>query len=136
MIFLALGWRVWVVLGLLFLIALVRRLLKQAMDRRTQNVGPRRAGAALPAHITAGADRTWVVFTTPWCATCDPVVDRLRAADPDGRVLKLDATVERSLAESLGIRSAPTTVLADVDGTVRAQLVGPAAVGDYLAAMI
>lgn len=136
MIFLALGWRVWVVLGLLFLIALVRRLLKQAMDRRTRNVSPRRADAALPARITAGADRTWVVFTTPWCATCDPVVDRLRAADPGGRVLKVDATVERSLAESLGIRSAPTTVLADGDGTVRAQLVGPAAVGDYLAAMI
>lgn len=135
MIFLALGWRVWVVLGVLFGIALARRLLKQAMDRRASNVAPRRAGAALPARITAGADRTWVVFTTPWCATCDPVVDRLRAADPEGRVLKLDATVERSLADALGIRSAPTTVLADVDGTVRAQLIGPAAVGDYLAAM-
>jgi thioredoxin-like negative regulator of GroEL len=76
------------------------------------------------------------VFTTPWCATCDPVVDRLRAADPASRVVKLDATVERKLADALGVRSAPTTVLAGIDGVVRAQLVGPSAVGDYLDATI
>lgn len=132
MIFLALNPRVWVVIGLLFLFALVRRVLKQAMDKRRANIAPRRAGAALPARITEGADRTWAVFTTPWCATCDPVVEQLRAAEPTSRVVKIDATVERSLAESLGVRSAPTAVLAHADGVVRAQLVGSDAVGDYL----
>lgn len=132
MVFLALSWRVWVVLGLLFLYAFVRRIFKQAMDARRANVAPRRPGATMPARITDGAERTWVVFTTPWCATCGPVIERLRAAEPNSRVLKIDATVERDLADSFGVRSAPTVVLAGRDGVVHAQLVGPEAVGDYL----
>ncbi len=133
---LALGWRVWVVIAIVATVLLARRLLAQAVRRRTANTAPRRIGAVLPARLTTGSERTWVVFTTPWCATCDPVVERLRVVDPGGRVLKLDATVERTLADSLGIRSAPTTVLADGHGTVVAQLVGAAAVGDYLAGTI
>ena len=133
---LALGWRVWVVIGIVAAVLLARRVLAQGIRRRSANTAPRRAGVVLPARLTTGSERTWVVFTTPWCATCDPVVERLRVADPDGRVLKLDATVERTLADSLGIRSAPTTVLADGRGVVLAQLVGAAAVGDYLAGTI
>lgn len=127
----ALSWRVWVVIGMLFLFALLRRLLKQWMDRRRANRAPRGTGA-IPVRITDGAERTWVVFTTPWCTTCDPVVERLRAADPTSTVVKIDATVERALAYSLRVRSAPTAVLADRDGIVRTQLVGVDAVTDYL----
>lgn len=127
----ALSWRVWVVIGMLFLFALLRRLLKQWMDRRRANRAPRGTGA-IPVRITDGAERTWVVFTTPWCTTCDPVVEHLRAADPTSTVVKIDATVERALAYSLRVRSAPTAVLADRDGIVRTQLVGVDAVTDYL----
>lgn len=127
----ALSWRVWVVIGMLFLFALLRRLLKQQMDRRRANRAPRGTDA-IPVRITDGAERTWVVFTTPWCTTCDPVVERLRAADPTSTVVKIDATVERALAYSLRVRSAPTAVLADRDGIVRTQLVGVDAVTDYL----
>lgn len=127
----ALSWRVWVVIGMLFLFALLRRLLKQWMDRRRANRAPRGTDA-IPVRITDGAERTWVVFTTPWCTTCDPVVERLRAADPTSTVVKIDATVERALAYSLRVRSAPTAVLADRDGIVRTQLVGVDAVTDYL----
>lgn len=127
----ALSWRVWVVIGMLFLFALLRRLLKQWMDRRRANRAPRGTGA-IPVRITDGAERNWVVFTTPWCTTCDPVVERLRAADPTSTVVKIDATVERALAYSLRVRSAPTAVLADRDGIVRTQLVGVDAVTDYL----
>lgn len=131
MVFLFVNWRIWVVLALLFLFALLRRLLKQWMDRRRANTSPRGSGS-LPMRVTGGADRTWVVFTTPWCATCEPVVERLRAAEPNSNVLMLDATVERVLSESLGVRSAPTAVLADRDGVVHTQLVGIDAVTDYL----
>lgn len=135
MAFLALGWRVWVVIGLLFLYALLRRVLKQQMDRRRANHAPRGRGT-VPIRLTGGAERTWVVFTTPWCSTCQPVVDRLRAADPGSAVVMVDATVEHQLAGSLGVRSAPTAVLADRTGVVHTQLVGADAVGDYLAALI
>ena len=129
--FLALSWRVWVVIGLLFLYALIRRLLKQWMDRRRARRAPRGAGA-IPARMLGDAERTWVVFTTPWCTTCDPVVAQLRAAEPDSAVVKIDATVERALADALRVRSAPTAVLADRHGIVSTQLVGVDAVTDYL----
>ena len=131
--FLALSWRVWVVIGLLFLYALIRRLLKQWMDRRRASRAPRGTGS-IPARILGEGDRTWVVFTTPWCTTCDPVVERLRTAEPASTVVKIDATVERDLAESLRVRSAPTAVLADRAGVVHTQLVGVDAVTDYLSA--
>jgi hypothetical protein len=130
MVFLALNWRIWVVLALLFLYALLRRIIKQKLDQRRRNRLPRGAGA-IPARLLDG-ERTWIVFTTPMCTTCEPVVEQLRAAEPRSRVLMIDATVERDLASSLRVRSAPTAVLADRDGVVHTQLVGVDAVSDYL----
>jgi Thioredoxin len=86
----------------------------------------------LPADLVGGAERTWVVFTTPYCATCEPVRDRLTAADPAAAVITVDATRRTDLADSFRIRSAPTTLLADSHGTVQARLVGADAVTEYL----
>ena len=86
----------------------------------------------VPAALLDGADRTWLLFTTPWCATCGPVEERLRAADPDTRFLKIDATERPDLAGSLAVRSAPTALLADRHGRVQARLVGAAAVESYI----
>lgn len=124
--------RVAIVGALLLVGALAWAAIRLAVESRRRNTAPRREGSSLPSHITEGAERTWAVFTTPMCTTCDPVIELLRAAEPASRVVKIDATVERSLADSLGVRSAPTAVLAHCDGRVRMQLVGPAAVGDYL----
>ncbi len=86
----------------------------------------------VPTDILDGAVRTWVLFTTPWCATCTPVEERLRAFDPEARVVKVDATVERDLAGAFQVRSAPTALLADHRGQVRARLVGVDAVDRYV----
>jgi hypothetical protein len=131
LIFLALSWRVWVVLALLFLYALLRRLLKQAMDRRRTNTAPR-THAAIPTRLLGTNDRTWIVFTTPMCTTCAPLVERLRAVEPGSDVRVLDATIERGVAESLRVRTAPTAVLTDRTGVVRTQLVGADAMSHYL----
>ena len=82
----------------------------------------------MPAAVVDGA-RTWVVFTTPMCASCGPVTDMLRA---DGRVVTVDATKEPGLADAFRIRSAPTALLADATGEVQARLVGVAAVDGYV----
>lgn len=87
---------------------------------------------AVPARLRAGAKRTWVVFTTPWCAGCGPVEARLRQSDPEARVVRVDATQERDLAGAFAVRSAPTAVLADAHGRVQARLVGPEAVDRYV----
>jgi glutaredoxin len=91
-----------------------------------------RAVPALPDHLVAGAARTWVVFTTPWCASCDTVTSHLSTAEPDSRVVKVDATQHVDLADAFHIRTAPTVLLADALGTDHQRLVGAAAVSDYV----
>lgn len=86
----------------------------------------------LPARLRTSAERTWVVFTSPFCAACGPVTERLRAADPGAAVVTVDATAEPALAASFRIRLAPTVLLARPDGTVDARLVGAAAVEAHL----
>jgi hypothetical protein len=102
---------------------------RQARVRRGPETHP-----AVPAHLLDGADRTWLLFTTPWCATCGPVEEQLRASDPEARVVKVDATRQPDLAGTFSVRTAPTALLADEKGRVRARLVGPEAVTEYLVA--
>lgn len=87
---------------------------------------------AVPAALLEGAARTWVLFTTPYCAACGPVEARLRASDPGTRVVRVDATRDPALAGAFSIRSAPTALLADGRGTVMARLVGAEAVDRYV----
>lgn len=118
-----------IVIVILFAIALAGRLYR-AWRARLQDEKP--IHPLVPDSLRAGADRTWVVFTSPYCATCGPVEASLRASDPGARVVKVDATREPHLAESFSIRSAPTVLLADVEGNVTARLVGAQAVDDYV----
>src|SRR2546423_1379557 len=87
---------------------------------------------SVPAPLLDGADHTWVLFTTPWCASCGPVEEQLRASDPSARVVKVDATQDRELAGAFSVRSAPTALLADRDGRVQARLVGVEAVSQFV----
>lgn len=116
-----------VVIVILFAIALAARLYKawRAGVRTEQPAHPQ-----VPATLLAGAARTWVLFTSPYCATCGPVEARLR--DTGARVVKVDATREPHLADAFRIRSAPTALLADGAGNVTARLVGAEAVDSYV----
>jgi hypothetical protein len=118
-----------IVIAILVAIALAGRIYR-AWRARLQAEKP--AHPLVPDSLRVGADRTWVVFTSPYCASCGPVEARLRASDPGARVVKVDATREPHLADSFSIRSAPTALLADGDGNVTARLVGPEAVEDYV----
>ena len=119
-----------VVIVLLFAVALLARLYRQ-WRATLQTADPEHPN--MPASLLAGAERTWVVFTSPYCATCGPVSDRLQASDPGARVVKVDATREPHLADAFSIRSAPTVLLADGQGRVQARLVGAEAVEAYMA---
>jgi Thioredoxin len=90
----------------------------------------------LPDQLVAGVASTWVVFTTRYCATCEPVCQRLRTAYPDAAVVKVDAAERPDLARAFRIQRAPTALLADPHGAVTARLVGPEAVDDYLRARV
>ena len=121
--------RVAIVLLILFTLILARRLYRQWRARLSSD---RRPVPRLPADLMEGADRTWVVFTTPMCASCGPVIERLQEADPSARVVTVDATRELPLADAFRIRSAPTVLLADASGTVQTRLVGASAVEAYV----
>ena len=118
-----------VVLVILFAVALAARLYRswRAGLQAEQPEHP-----LIPASLRDGSARTWVVFTSPYCATCGPVTDRLQASDPGARVVKVDATREPHLADAFSIRSAPTVLLADAEGRVQARLVGAEAVEEYV----
>jgi thiol-disulfide isomerase/thioredoxin len=81
------------------------------------------------------AASTWIVFTTPYCATCGPVTDKLTQTYPDAHVVTVDATEDPALADAFSVRSAPTVLLADADGHVTERFVGADAVNRYLAAV-
>lgn len=89
----------------------------------------------VPDHfLDAGAPRTWLIFTTPMCASCPQVQADLESSFPSDRVVKVDAVEHAELADRYSIRRAPTTLLADAEGSVLDRLVGPEAVRSYIAA--
>lgn len=122
----------------LLVVAVVVALLAVApvLWRRRQHAVA--AGPAVhppvPLALLDDSPRTWVVFTTPYCASCGPATDRIRAADPSARVVTVDATVERALAGTFSVRSAPTLLLADAGGSVQTRIVGLEALDRYLLA--
>jgi hypothetical protein len=88
---------------------------------------------AVPGEFRPGAaDRTWLIFTTPVCATCAQVQAELTRTFPADRVVKVDATEHIDLADRYAVRRAPTTLLAGADGSVIDRLVGPEAVHRYI----
>ena len=117
--------RLVIVVILLFGVALATRAYR---SWRAGVAGDRPQHPLVPAVLRAGAPRTWVVFTTPYCATCGPVEESLGISDPGARVVRVDATRQPALAEAFSVRRAPTAVLADADGQVQERLVGPEAV--------
>lgn len=121
--------RVVVVLAVLALLAMAPTLYR-SRQRRLQE-GPT-DHPPVPLSLREGAERTWVLFTTPWCAACGPVEDRLRASDPEARVVRVDATRQPELAGAFAVRSAPTALLADQEGRVQARLVGTEAVERFV----
>lgn len=122
---------------LLVVVALAAVATGWVLGRRQQLARERTRPAplpAVPASLRDGAPRTWVIFTTRYCVACDQVEASVRAAEPDVRVVRVDAEREPMLARSFRVRSAPTTVVADEQGSVRVRLVGAAAVDEYLRA--
>jgi hypothetical protein len=122
------------VTGRLVVVALVLMLVVVAArmyrDRRARAAwtGPRR----IPVRLLGRAERTWVVFTSPYCATCGPLVELLRRSDPAADVVTVDAGRELALAREFHVLSAPTTVLADADGRVISRFVGSRPVHRFL----
>jgi glutaredoxin len=86
----------------------------------------------VPAKLLKGSDRTWVIFTTRFCAQCGPVERLLRVSEPESRVVTVDAEREPHLAKAFRVATAPTVLLADRNGNVLQRFVGAAAVTNFV----
>lgn len=113
-----------------FGLILVWRMVRQRYFGRHKSPTVRGASSfpLVPAPILRGADRTWVVFTTPDCQPCLAIAERLRRAEPASQVSEIDTRREPRLAEAFHIDRLPAVLLANRYGEVEARLVGQAAV--------
>lgn len=107
--------------------ALAYRWSRKLDERRAAKVFP-----PLPAELVSDAPGTWVIFTTPYCVSCDAVESDLRRAFPSEAVVKIDATEQPELAERYLVRRAPTVLRTDPAGRVLARIVGPEGVRRHL----
>ncbi len=104
----------------LVLVLLVAAVAWAARRARRDSAKPRDVEGLPPLErdLLGAAERTWVVFTTEFCASCRPTAERLRTRHPEDHVMTLDVGDRPDLARRYGIRRAPTVMLVAADGTV------------------
>lgn len=124
--------RVLAVLAVLSLLAAARPLLTRSRRRADDAALP---DEHLVEHAVVGAARTWIVFTTPYCATCGPVIDEIGRSFPDDGLVTLDASEHHALADRLGVRRSPTVFEIDAEGSVVSRTIGAEATRAHLAAV-
>jgi len=123
--------RVIVLVGLLAVVAVVAVIYRR---RKVADIADQGVDLpALPAELAEPGTPTWVIFTTPYCASCGAVEAMLHEGYPHDRVLVVDATERPDLADRYRVRRAPTVVGAGPDGQIRHRLVGPESVRGHLA---
>ncbi len=74
-------------------------------------------GASVPTGVVPAGQVSWLVLTTPWCASCGPVVDRLEAAG-ELPVVVIDVAEQPEVGQALDVRQAPTVLRVGEQGEV------------------
>ncbi|OWY63346.1 hypothetical protein B7486_53615 [cyanobacterium TDX16] len=75
------------------------------------------AGGVVPAGLVPAGQTSWLVLTTPWCASCGPVVERLEA-DGELPVVVVDVAERPDVSRALDLRQAPTVLRVGPEGEV------------------
>jgi thioredoxin 1 len=122
-----------IAVGLVAVILTVASLLRLAVQARTRRLVGRQTES--PHQLP-----TLLYFTSPDCAPCRlqqvPHLETLRGRLPDTyRQITVDVSADPDTARRYGVLTAPTTVLVDCNGTVRAVNAG-VATADRLAAQL
>lgn len=89
---------------------------------RAQHLDPLKL-PPLPRDV-AWSNATWVVFTTEYCATCEPVKERIARLDPTADLVEIDVAERPDLARRYHVRTAPTVLFAASNGRIHARFVG------------
>jgi hypothetical protein len=122
------------ILRLVIVLALVAVLAVVGVRRRRHPaLSDVDLGLLLPTELLGETEHTWVVFSTPYCATCGPVESLLRERFPTDEVRRAEVADWTETVHALGVRRAPTVVRVDRQGAVELQLAGPEAIREHLA---
>ncbi|MDQ1358700.1 MAG: Thioredoxin [Acidimicrobiaceae bacterium] len=127
--------RIALILFVCFGLALAGRALRQRrwrLRRGRRGRDPFSQLPLVPAEVLRGAERTWVVFTTPDCDRCRAIAERLRTSEPASQVTEIDTRREPLLAEAFHVREVPAVLLANRYGQVEARLIGRSAIESAL----
>jgi hypothetical protein len=101
------------------------------LERRRRTDPPTQSSTALPAQLDRNdfvrPDAPWLVvlFTSANCTSCRGLIDKATPLEsPEVAVTELEFPGARALHDRYHITAAPTTLVADAAGVVRASIVG------------
>ena len=127
-----------VIVGVVVVIALLANL----WQRKRQVDAPTQGASEVPSQIDradfARPDAPWIVldFTSATCQTCSGIERKVRVLETNSVAIQiLEYTAERELHERYKIDAVPTVLMADANGVVQANFLGPVSATDLWAAL-
>ena len=127
-----------VIVGVVVVIALLANL----WQRKRQVDAPTQGASEVPSQIDRSdfvrPDAPWIVlaFTSATCQTCSDIERKVRVLETNSVAIQiLEYTAERDLHERYKIDAVPTVLMADANGVVQANFLGPVSATDLWAAL-
>ena len=127
-----------VIVGVVVVIALLANL----WQRKRQVDAPTQGASEVPSQIDradfARPDAPWIVlaFTSATCQTCSDIERKVRVLETNSVAIQiLEYTAQRELHDRYKIDAVPTVLMADANGVVQANFLGPVSATDLWAAL-
>ena len=127
-----------VIVGVVVVVALLINLWqrKRRVDAPTQGAGE------VPSQVDRAdfvrPEAPWLVlaFTSATCETCSDIERKVRVLETNNVAIQvLEYTAERALHARYKIDAVPTVLMADTNGVVQANFLGPVSATDLWAAL-
>ena len=123
-------------------LAIVAVVVAAIARHRSSPEAPSQPAWAAPAQLDRAdfdrpdAPQLVVVFSSATCSTCASMVTKAEALSSASVVVQeVEVTARPELHQRYGIDAVPITVVADVEGVVRASFVGPASAEELWASL-
>ncbi len=127
-----------VIVGVVVVIALLANL----WQRKRQVDAPTQGASEVPSQIDRSdflrPDAPWIVlaFTSATCQTCSDIERKVRVLETNSVAIQiLEYMAQRELHERYKIDAVPTVLMADANGVVQANFLGPVSATDLWAAL-
>jgi thioredoxin-related protein len=127
-----------VIVGVVVVVALLANL----WQRKRQVDAPTQGASEVPSQIDRSdfvrPDASWIVlaFTSATCQTCSDIERKVRVLETSSVAIQiLEYTAERELHERYKIDAVPAVLMADANGVVQANFLGPVSATDLWAAL-